>query len=60
VIGCKFLVERKCEGCGVSLTEENVMKIKLENGSWQTIPIPLCPKCFTRALIKEDNETINK
>jgi len=60
VTGCKFLVKRKCEECGVSLTEENVMKIKLENGSWQTIPIPLCPKCFTRALIKKDNETVNE
>ena len=50
------MVERKCEGCGVALREEDVMKIKLENGSWQTIPIPLCPKCFTKALMKKKRD----
>ncbi len=46
------MVERKCEECDVALKEGDVMKIKLENGSWQTISIPLCPKCFAKALIK--------
>jgi len=43
--------ERRCKGCGVVLSEEEVMKIQLEDGSWETVPLPLCPRCFKESLI---------
>jgi hypothetical protein len=47
------LVEkRKCEGCGAIMSEEDVMKIQLEDGSWETIPLTLCPKCLKELLVK--------
>jgi hypothetical protein len=44
--------ERRCEGCGTVLSEEDVMKIQLEDGSWETVPLPLCPRCFKESLVK--------
>jgi hypothetical protein len=44
--------KRKCEGCGAVLSEEDVMKIQLEDGSWETVPLPLCPKCFKESLVR--------
>jgi hypothetical protein len=44
--------KRRCEGCGVALSDEDVMKIQIEDGSWETVPLPLCPKCFKESLIK--------
>jgi len=41
-----LMAQRKCEKCGAILGDEAVMKIKLENGSWETIPLPVCPRCF--------------
>ena len=38
--------KRKCEKCGILLRSGDVMKIKLENGSWESVPIPICPHCF--------------
>jgi NAD-dependent SIR2 family protein deacetylase len=42
--------KRRCAKCGAGLTDEDVMKIKIEDGSWQTIPLPLCPDCFTKQM----------
>jgi NAD-dependent SIR2 family protein deacetylase len=42
--------ERKCLKCGASLSEEDVMKIKNEDGSWETIPLPVCPDCFVKEM----------
>jgi hypothetical protein len=28
------------------------MKIKLENGSWESVPIPVCPDCFKERMQK--------
>jgi hypothetical protein len=44
------LLDRKCERCGANLTEKDVMKIMKEDGSWDTLPLPLCPKCFTQQM----------
>jgi len=37
---------RKCVKCGTTLTEQDVMKIKIEDGSWEIIPLSVCPNCF--------------
>jgi len=42
--------KRKCARCGASLTDEDVMKIELAEGSWETIPLPVCPDCFTEQM----------
>jgi NAD-dependent SIR2 family protein deacetylase len=42
--------KRKCVKCGASLTDEDVMKIEFEDGSWETIPLPVCPDCFTKQI----------
>ncbi|MCK5627958.1 hypothetical protein KAI12_00690 [Candidatus Bathyarchaeota archaeon] len=39
-------MRRRCERCKAPLSEEDVMKIGLEDGSWEEIPLPLCPNCF--------------
>ncbi|MCW4027603.1 MAG: hypothetical protein NWE76_08990 [Candidatus Bathyarchaeota archaeon] len=41
---------RKCERCGAALTDEDVMKIQIEDGSWETIPLPVCPGCFAQQM----------
>jgi len=38
--------ERKCVKCGAVLTDEDVMKIQKDDGSWEEIPLSICPKCF--------------
>lgn len=48
--GESLMENRKCERCGVDLTDKEVMKIKDEDGSWHVIPLPLCPSCFTEQL----------
>jgi NAD-dependent SIR2 family protein deacetylase len=45
--------ERKCVKCGARLTDEDVMKIKKENGSWEEIPLSICPDCFTKQMRKQ-------
>ena len=44
--------KRKCEKCGIPLRSEDVMKIKLENESWELVPIPMCPHCFKERMKK--------
>ena len=45
--------ERKCEGCGVKLTDDDVMKIILEDGSCETFPFSKCPECFKKELLEK-------
>ncbi|MDH5450501.1 MAG: hypothetical protein OEX77_06325 [Candidatus Bathyarchaeota archaeon] len=47
---------RKCGKCGATLTDDDVMKIRNEDGSWETIPLPVCPDCFTKQM-REHAET---
>ncbi len=42
--------QRKCSGCGAALTDEHVMKVRLENGSWETVPLTICPECFKKRM----------
>ncbi len=44
----RMRIRRRCKQCGADLSDEDVMKIQDENGSWETIPLPLCPDCFTK------------
>ena len=41
---------RKCVKCGASLTDGDVMKIEIEDGSWEIIPLPVCPHCFMKQM----------
>ena len=50
LIGEFVLAERKCEGCGAILGDEDVMKIVLEDGSCEVFPFSRCPKCFAEEL----------
>jgi NAD-dependent SIR2 family protein deacetylase len=53
--------QAKCAKCGTALSEDDVMKVKLEDDSWATIPLPLCPSCFTarmRRLASERQDTL--
>lgn len=45
-----MMKERKCVECGAILTDEDVLKIRIENGSWETIPLPMCPNCFKKQM----------
>jgi hypothetical protein len=38
--------------CGAELTDEDVMKIILEDGSCEVFPFSKCPKCFTKELME--------
>ncbi len=42
--------KRKCVRCGASLTDEDVMKIRIEDGSWEIIPLPTCADCFEKQM----------
>ena len=42
--------KRRCEGCGAALSDEDVMKLQIDDGSWETVPLPLCPRCFKESL----------
>lgn len=44
--------KRRCEGCGAALSDEDVMKIQIDDGTWETVPLPLCPRCFKESLAK--------
>ena len=48
-----LMEERKCLNCGAKLTNEDVMKIKKEDGSWEEIPLSICPDCFTEQMRKQ-------
>ena len=47
-----MLGDRKCVGCGAPLTDEDVMKIVLEDGSCETFPFDRCPECFKKELLE--------
>lgn len=47
------LSERKCVRCGARLTDEDVMKIILEDGSCETFPFSTCPECFKKELFEK-------
>jgi hypothetical protein len=36
----------------VDMSEEDIMKIQLDDSSWETVPLPLCPKCFKESLVQ--------
>ncbi len=42
--------ERECAKCGAGLTDKDVMKIQKEDGSWEEIPLPVCPDCFKKQM----------
>lgn len=44
---------RKCAKCGASLTNKDVMKMKFEDGSWQVVPLPVCPNCLAKQMIEQ-------
>lgn len=46
------LQKRKCTECSAELTDEHVMKIKLEDDSWETVPLTICPECFKKQIRK--------
>lgn len=50
--GFTGLGKRKCVDCGADLTDEDVMKIILEDGSFEVFPFSKCPKCFTKELME--------
>ena len=41
---------RRCIKCNATLTDEDVMKMEFEDGSSETIPIPVCPDCFVKQM----------
>ena len=47
------LGKRKCEVCGADLTDEDVIKIILEDGSCEVFPLSTCPNCFKNELLKK-------
>ena len=51
--GLLGLGKRKCVCCGAELSDEDVMKIFLEDGSCEVFPLDTCPECFTKALAKK-------
>ncbi len=44
--------KRKCVKCGAKLTEEDVIKMEFEDGSWETILLPMCPDCFAKQILE--------
>ena len=53
IVEGSFLTDRKCERCGADLTDEDVMKIVLEDGSCETFPFSTCPECFKKELLEK-------
>ncbi|MEJ2241048.1 MAG: hypothetical protein P8Y18_02755 [Candidatus Bathyarchaeota archaeon] len=49
------MIHRKCIDCGAKLTEEDVMKIILEDGTCEVFPLSTCPECFKKNLMKTKN-----
>ncbi len=48
--------------CGMcaSLTDEDVMKIQKEDGSWEKIALSVCPDCFTKQMRKQAQVRISR
>ena len=42
----------KCIDCDSLLTEEDVMKIILDDGKCEVFPLSTCPECFKKNLMK--------
>ncbi|MBT8171600.1 hypothetical protein KJN74_01840 [Candidatus Bathyarchaeota archaeon] len=49
------MISRKCKCCGIDLSDEDVMKIILEDGSSEIFPFSTCPKCFAKELVQRKN-----
>lgn len=49
----RILVKRKCVDCGADLTDEDVMKIILEDGSCEVFPFTRCPECLKKELARK-------
>jgi len=47
------LGERKCVECSAALTDDDVMKIILEDGSCEVFPLFTCPECFKKDMLKK-------
>ena len=45
--------ERKCERCGTDLSDDDIMKIILEDGSCETFPLSTCPACFKKDMLEK-------
>jgi len=45
--------KRKYAKCGASLTNEDLIKVKFDEGSWQIIPLPVCPDCLARQIAEQ-------
>jgi hypothetical protein len=58
--GVLFLGERKCERCGAALSDEDFMKIILEDGSCETFPLSTCPECFKKEMFEKARRTKEK
>ena len=53
--------KRVCEKCSTALSDEYVIKIKIESDQWQTIPLTICPECFKKKMYRlAKNEKISK
>jgi len=50
--GSKDLDKRKCIGCGALLSDDDVMKIIMDDGSSEVFPFSTCPECFKKELLK--------
>ena len=48
--------ERMCVKCGAALSDEDVMKIILEDGSYEVFPFSTCPKCFKKELLENNQQ----
>jgi hypothetical protein len=53
VLGFISLGKRKCVDCGADLTDEDVMKIILEDGSCEVFPFTRCPECLKKELARK-------
>jgi hypothetical protein len=45
------MVERKCKRCDKCLSDQDVIKIKIEDDAWEIFPLTLCPECFKKQML---------
>ena len=43
----------QCADCGADLTDEDVMKVILEDGSCEVFPFTRCPECLKKELARK-------
>ena len=48
-----LMKKRKCAKFGVSLINEDVMKVKFDDKSWQVIPLRVCPDCLAKQIAEQ-------